>query len=174
MEHGMERKFLCSSQKSTFFFVCVFFLFLREGTLPLPKLRSFVCYYGKRIMICIRVCNQQNHGSLQISAEQGGGKKKQKSPNKSTRSLKVLWNEPLEQGGPLSASGHGRKKAPAFSLPELVCRCFAAGGLCRRQEWRCRAVVNVAGNKKCCFNNLGKKRKSLTVSQLEVRAPFDF
>lgn len=57
--------------KINFFFVW-FVLFLREGTLPLPKLRSFVCYYGKRIMICIRVCNQQNHGSLQISAEQGG------------------------------------------------------------------------------------------------------
>lgn len=118
--------------KINFFFVW-FVLFLRKGTLPLPKLRSFVCYYGKRIMICIRVCNQQNHGSLQISAEQGGERKK-KSPNKSTRSLKVIWNEPLEQGGPLSASGHRRKKARAFSLPELVCRCFAAGGLCRRQE----------------------------------------
>jgi len=59
--------------------------------------------------------------------------KKQKKPKqKKTKNPSVIWNQPSEQGGPLSASGHGREKAPTFSLPELVSRCFASRGLCRR------------------------------------------
>lgn len=66
----------------------------------------------------------------------------------------LIWNKPSEEGGPLSASGHGRKKAPIFSLPGLLSRCSASWGLCGRQQWRRRTIVNVAGNQKCCFNNL--------------------
>lgn len=74
-----------------------------------------------------KVCNWQNCSSLQFGTERWG-----KQQHTATPQIKKFpnQNEPSEQGGPLSASGHGREKTPTFSLPEPAGRWCASRGLC--------------------------------------------
>lgn len=117
----MERKLLHSPLIQYFF----------KKTLSLPTPRNFVYYYAKRIRAHIKLMCVTSKIVAVCYLVHSSGKKQNRNPNKQ-KSPKVIWNEPSEQGGPLGVSGHRRKKAPIFSLPELVGRRFALAGLCRR------------------------------------------
>lgn len=104
--------------------------FWGERILPLRTLWNFVCCQGKRIRICIKTrCTTGKIITVCKSVHSSVKRNKRKIHKQ--KISKVIWNEPSEQGGPLSASRLGRKKAPTFSLPELVSRCCVSGGLCR-------------------------------------------